>query len=112
MIILDDRPSNHPEVVARRKAEWNALPKEVQEEIDKRVQEGIKRILARKSCTTPIIGKVIKYVLSNVSKFLMNITVIAVMQTLDMKNKKWYKVTESNEPIILSLKGVSYVSDE
>ena len=48
MIILDDRPSNHPEVVARRKAEWNALPKEVQEEIDKRVQEGIKRILARK----------------------------------------------------------------
>lgn len=48
IFILDDRPDNDPEVIARREKEWNELPQEIRERIDREVEEGIARMNARK----------------------------------------------------------------
>ena len=49
IFILDDRPVNHPDVVARRKKQWEELSPEKQAEIDRRVAEGIARIKAQQN---------------------------------------------------------------
>lgn len=46
IFILDDRPDDDPEVIARREKEWNELTLEEQEEIERRVAEMKKRIAA------------------------------------------------------------------
>ena len=44
IFILDDRPDDDPEVVARREKEWNELPPDVREKIDREVKEAIARM--------------------------------------------------------------------
>ena len=46
IFILDDRPFNHPDVVARRKKQWEELSPEKQAEIDRRVAAMQARIAA------------------------------------------------------------------
>ena len=48
IFILDDRPDDDPEVIARREKEWNEFTPEEQAEIDRRVAEMLARISAKK----------------------------------------------------------------
>ncbi len=41
--IIDDRPSEHPEVVARRRKQWANLPESEKNRIDKEIDEFLAR---------------------------------------------------------------------
>ena len=47
VFIIDDRPDDDPEVVARRKKEWDELPEHIRQEIDRRVEATLARIKAQ-----------------------------------------------------------------
>ena len=51
IFILDDRPDDDPEVIERREKEWNELPPDVRERIDRDVAEAIARIKGEKKQT-------------------------------------------------------------
>ena len=44
IFVIDDRPDDDPEVVARREKEWDELPEHIRQEIDRRVADAIARI--------------------------------------------------------------------
>ena len=44
IFVIDDRPDDDPEVVARREKEWNELPEHIRQEIDRRVAETMAKI--------------------------------------------------------------------
>ena len=48
IFILDDRPDDDPEVIERREKEWNELPPDVRERIDRDVAEALVRIKEQK----------------------------------------------------------------
>ena len=51
IFILDDRPDYDPEVVERRKKQWEALTPEEQAEIDRKVAETVARVKAQRKQT-------------------------------------------------------------
>lgn len=48
IFILDDRPDDDPEVIERREKEWNELPPDVRERIDREVAETIALVKAQR----------------------------------------------------------------
>ena len=48
IFILDDRPDDDPEVIARREKEWNELPQEIREKIDREVAETVARVMTER----------------------------------------------------------------
>ena len=48
IFILDDRPDDDPEVIERREKEWNELPPDVRERIDRDVAEALVLIKEQK----------------------------------------------------------------
>lgn len=51
IFMIDDRPDEHPEVIARREKEWNDLPPDVRERIDREVAETVARVKAQRKQT-------------------------------------------------------------
>lgn len=51
IFILDDRPDDDPEVIERREKEWNELPPDVRERIDREVAETVARVKAQRKQT-------------------------------------------------------------
>lgn len=48
IFILDDRPDDDPEVIARREKEWNELPPDVREKIEREVAETVARVMEQR----------------------------------------------------------------
>ena len=68
MFILDDRPDDDPRVIARREKEWNELPPEKREEIDKSVAKAVARIKEKRAReNNPPIGRGMNIFLFDVS---------------------------------------------
>ena len=68
MFILDDRPDDNPRVIARREKEWNELPPEKREEIDKSDAKTVARIKEKRAReNNPPIGRGMNIFLFDVS---------------------------------------------
>lgn len=48
IFILDDRPDDDPEVIARREKEWNELPPDVREKIERDSAEAVAYTMAQR----------------------------------------------------------------
>ena len=48
IFILDDRPDDDPDVIARREKEWNELPPDVREKIEREVAETVARVMEQR----------------------------------------------------------------
>ena len=48
VVVIDDRPFSHPDVVRKRNEAWNRLSREEQEEIDSKVAETVARVMAKR----------------------------------------------------------------
>ena len=48
IFILDDRPDDDPEVIKKREKEWNELPPDVREKIEREVAETVARVMEQR----------------------------------------------------------------
>ena len=48
IFILDDRPDDDPEVIARREKEWNELPLEMREQLERDSAEAVVYTMAQR----------------------------------------------------------------
>lgn len=48
IFILDDRPDDDPEVIARREKEWNELPLEMREQLERDSAEAVAYTMAQR----------------------------------------------------------------